>query len=131
MNVVQSGVDAVAAGLLQAVARRRRRALAHDVERHALAHLALRRAVGEERHLGVRVEVDEAGRDDEARSRRSCAARCGREIADGDDAVAPDADIGADGRRRPCRRAPAHCESGRRTRRLTCDGDDKPQTRDR
>ncbi len=51
---------------LEAVARRGRRAFAGHVERHALPHLALRGAVGHQRHLGVGVEVDEARRDHQA-----------------------------------------------------------------
>jgi hypothetical protein len=46
--------------------RRNRARLADDLCGHALADLALRVAVGHERHVGMRVHVDEAGRDDAA-----------------------------------------------------------------
>ena len=57
------------------LARRDRSAFANHLGRDALPDLAFRVAVHEEREVGVRVRVDEAGRDDHARRRRSSASR--------------------------------------------------------
>ncbi len=82
----------------KSVPRRRRRALAGDVERDALPDLALRRAVGQQRHLGVRVEVDEAGRDDQARRIDRPSRRLAVERPDRGDAIAANADVRPNGR---------------------------------
>ena len=97
VNVVQSGGGPSPPFSRQAVARRRRRALSGDVERHALAHLALRGAVGHERHLGVRVEVDEPRCDDQARGIDDASRVLAAKLTNSRDAVATDADVGAHG----------------------------------
>ena len=82
------------------VERAHRRAFAEDLGRHALADVALRAAVDEQRLGGPGQHVDEAGRDGQAASRRPRSRpRAPREVADRGDAVAADADVG------PTRRA--------------------------
>ncbi|MEZ5417726.1 MAG: hypothetical protein R2708_10315 [Vicinamibacterales bacterium] len=93
------GRRAVGPGFLEMVARRRARALAGDVERHALAHLALGGAVGQQRHLRVRMEIDEAGRHHQARGFDGAPRGLSGQRPDGGDAIAADADIGAHGGR--------------------------------
>ena len=73
--------------LRQPVARRHRRSLAEHVERDALTHLALGVAVVEERLIRVRVEIDEAGSDDEAGRVNRARRRAGHATDGGDLAV--------------------------------------------
>jgi hypothetical protein len=77
------------------IERRDRRALAEHVERHALAHRALRGPIHDERHVRVCVQIDEARRNDLAR--RVDDERAGAPIdrTDRGDMAAADADIGA------------------------------------
>ncbi len=84
----------------QAVTGSRRGALAGDIERDALADLALRRAVLDERHLRVRVEVDESGRDDQTGRVDDPTCASPAQQSDARDAIAPDAHVRSH-RRRP------------------------------
>src|SRR6185503_16264821 len=75
--------------------RRRRAALAGDLGGDALTDLRLGRWIDEQRVLGLAEHVDEAGRDELA-ARLDAATRTGaREVANGGDLVAADADVGA------------------------------------
>ena len=68
-------------------------AIAGEFERHALAHLALGRVVQQERHVAVRVQIDESGAHDESGcvdGRYSLAV----ELADSDDLAAHGRDVG-------------------------------------
>lgn len=58
--------DQLVAGHLVAERRARRAALPHDFERDALMHLAVGRAVDQQREIGMGVDVDETRRDREA-----------------------------------------------------------------
>ncbi len=90
----------VARALVHVVAERPHRALAEHLERDALAQLALRAAVLDQRLLRVRQHVDEAGRDREpGRIDLALAVRVA-EVAHGRDPVAVDRDV-PDPRRRP------------------------------
>jgi hypothetical protein len=87
-----------AARIGQPVTRRHRRALAHDVERDALPDLALRRSVGDERHFRMSVEIDEAWSDDEALDVDRDPGGPVRQLPDGGDAIALEADVSRQGR---------------------------------
>ena len=62
-------------------------ALADDLGRHALVHLALCTAVDDQREVGVRVQIDEPGRHDQAAHVQTLPRGSRREIAQGDDAA--------------------------------------------
>ena len=79
--------------LLQAIARRGRRGFAEHVNRDALAYFALRGAVLEERHLRVRVQIDESRSDDETGGVDDAPRGCVRQPAHAGDAAAGDRDV--------------------------------------
>jgi hypothetical protein len=93
------GAHAVGRGGFESVARRRRGALAHHIDGHALPDLALRGPISQQRHLRVRVEIDEARRDDETGRVERPRRRSAGEIADRSDAVTADRDVDATRRR--------------------------------
>ena len=70
-----------------------RAALAEHLGRHALADLALGVAVFEQQVVGVRVHVDEAGRDDQPLGVDLALGLARRHAADGDDPVAADGHV--------------------------------------
>ena len=83
--------------------REREPVLTDDLERDALVHLAGVVGVGEQLHVGVRVHVDEPGRQREP----VAVERAARGLVDGadrDDAAVAHADVGADTRDCPRRR---------------------------
>ena len=84
--------------------RAHRAALAEDLGGDALADVALRAAVRDQRLRRPRQHVDEAGGDGEAGGVDDGPACAPGQVADGGDAVAADADVGAAARRRRCRR---------------------------
>jgi hypothetical protein len=71
MKLAKFGDDRRAATLSRNGSKRQRRAAVGplDERRHALADVVVRRRHLEDAAPGVRVDVDEAGRDDEARRR--------------------------------------------------------------
>ena len=97
MSYLMSPCSSTMPLLHRVVERAHRAAFAEDLERHALADVALRAAVGEQRLGRPREHVDEAGRDGQARWRRSTVAPSRCEVADRGDAVAADADVGRGG----------------------------------
>ncbi len=99
--VVELGLGAVPARELRPQQRHRRvvdrrerqTVLSEHLERDALVHLAGVVGMREQLHVGVRVHVDEAGREREPVALER-AARGLVDAADGDDAVAAHADVG-------------------------------------
>ncbi len=84
-------------GLHGVVQRAHGTAFAHHLEGHALADVALRPAVLDQRLGGPAQHVDEAGRDGQAPGVDGLSGAA-VQIADCDDAVAPDRHVGPEGR---------------------------------
>src|SRR6185369_1365785 len=74
--------------------RGRKSTVAGDLQRDALADLRLRPRVERQREVGVRVDVDEAGRDDLAAGVDHPAGRPRRARLERDEAAPVDADVG-------------------------------------
>ena len=69
-------------------------AMADDLGRHPLTHLALRQRHQRQRPVGMGLDVDEAGRDDPARGVHDRCPAGGKIVADRPDAAVLDDDIG-------------------------------------
>ena len=76
------------------VHRAHRFAFAHDLRRHALPNFALRAAVLDQRLSGPGKHVDKPGRDRESLRIDHCLRLCRFEIADANDPIATNRDVG-------------------------------------